>query len=177
VKQFMARANVLAPASAPPHVNWQQSAAAFATVVLEGKWYRHYRPEAALAPPPDRSAATPSSQSVACRIELVEGPIPMDRLGRLKVIVRVTNLGGFVWSDAAGIALGYRLLDRNGRPIGRPTRRVRIPLVQVPGEAHYMSITLPKYGLRRPAGAADIALFVRENGLWESALRVSLEGG
>ena len=83
----------------------------------------------------------------AHRLELVEGPTPIDGGVNLKYIVRVSNLSDEVWASAGpvgrelGIFLGYHIMAADGSVLEFSNPCTAIPFVHIPDIAHYMSIS------------------------------------
>lgn len=181
VRSFMAeRAQDVGPGvGCAPYLSWAESATHFRDLILGQHWYARYEP--------DRGDGEPTSPlgQVAMRrpldgeerrhtLQLVEGPYPSDSGQSYKVILRVVNRSGLVWSSAGtegrelGIYLGCRLCGTEKMMLSP------IPFVLWPGDEAYLSveidaawseavmprvaIELMQYGIDWWGGAVEIAL-------------------
>lgn len=175
---------------APPPRNadwpsWRQSAADLKRVVLEDNWYQTYEPASPRPYPSifDKGAiemthALPAADRSHI-IELVEGPIPIDKGHTSRYIVRIANTSSRVWSsrgakgEKLGIFIGAGLVDAKGRSTELEASRVTIPLVIIPGDAHYAAIEVPA-AAHKSSRFLEIGLQQESVGWWDGALRLAL---
>jgi len=179
VENFAARQNKSPVVRQDKNVTWAASAAELQSIVQSGSWYRIYQPK---YPIPDigldnvgdwRTTPLKTAAERRHRLELVEGPVPIRGGAALKFIVRVTNLGGAVWSSASanGVALGLR--PGKDMPKGNAKAPVsRIPLAHSPGDTHYMALELDTKQIGN-ATHVQIAL-LQGTDWWDGGLTVSL---
>ncbi|MFT4185181.1 MAG: glycosyltransferase family 1 protein [Rhizobium sp.] len=165
-------------------ISWQSSAQELQNVVLNEKWYKVYKPGSDKTFVPISAIGNTKMQKVLRagetqhRLELVEGPVVIDRM--LKYTVRVTNLSASAWSSVGvdegslAVKVGYRVFAADGRAVAAENPRVSIPFVLPAGDSLYVAIEIP-IELKKTGGAfAEVALIQEAVGWWSDPLRVSL---
>lgn len=163
--------------------SWSQSAAELRNMVMDGRWYRSYRPasEKPFVSIYDHGRVRMSEPLTTGgrrhRMELVQGPIRLAET--LRFILRITNLSEEVWASESvtgksyGVFLCGRLFDANGAEMPAKIGSSRIPFVLIPGDSHYVGLEIPRQTASR-AACVEIEMMQQDVGWWGSPLRVEL---
>lgn len=165
---------------------WSESARRLKEVVCSGVWYEVYEPETEREYVPLHNLGRTHMDRALSLTErghslrYIDGPTIVDGGRNLRITVTVQNKSDFVWSSEGagdgtlGIALSYHVLDQNGMMLNHDNPRSRIPFVLIPGDTHYMAVTMPTEWRRRGAKYVDLEL-VQEGVAWfGDPLRVSI---
>ncbi|TPK82015.1 glycosyltransferase family 1 protein [Mesorhizobium sp. B2-4-17] len=156
---------------------WSESAAQLLDVVVGQNWYKIYEPGSPrpFAPLTDlgetRMTFALQEGQRAHYLELVEGPHGTDDGAALKIVAKVTNLSGTVWSSQGAddgslrMVLSYHIVDKDGFVLEFGGPRSAIPFVLIPGDTHYMAVNVPVSWKERGAAFVDIEL-VQEGVSW-----------
>lgn len=163
---------------------WDESAKELKEVVLNGNWYKHYKPEH-IQPNigfndighvvVDRDL---NSHEIQHELRIVEGPFISDDGGNIRVVVGVKNLSDVLWSSnhgqVGGVSLSYHLYDKEGNCVSYDNARTQIPFVLAPGKEILMPIRVDSEWLVKGVCIVGIELLQEGVRWFENEQKVSL---
>lgn len=186
VADFMRRPQTETQVQNFRRLSWQDSAKELTQMILEGRWYKTYRPNRASSRPLAsafdlvRMTSSIEPKERQFGLELVSGPSPINNGTFLRYIVKVTNKSNIAWSslgdadDRFAVKLSYVPVTIKGTPTIPPPLCTTIPFVLNPGQTHYMPIEVSAAAFDATIGFVDIQLIQQGVARWGPPLRVAI---
>jgi glycosyltransferase involved in cell wall biosynthesis len=186
IKTASAKAPADQAAVPPTWVNWEQSTAMLADVVVDDHWYTEFTPSTVESIPSETIGNTRMTKQLSRddtrhRLELIGPAIFSQDRKSVKYAVKVSNDTAQFFSSrglpggSMGIFLGCHAVSQNGEVMDFKGPQSAIPFILPPNDSVYLPIEIVLKKLPSRAAFIDIEMLQEGVGWWGNPLRVPLD--